>query len=213
MADERVEVVGIYSAYRFAVAGGYTGTEKEFKVALAHLSSIEAEATTLPEGFEATAAYTDGVLLFGIPRGNTGATGARGERGERGDTGATGNGIASIELTSTQGAVKTYTITYTNGMTTTFDVTDGEITKAILANNLAPEYDPASTYEIGDYRSHDGQNYRCIVPITTAEAWTASHWIAVALGDDVSDLKSAFNALGLSVIDGKINMTYEEVVA
>lgn len=33
------------------------------------------------------------------------------------------------------------------------------------------------------------------------------------LTDEVSDLKSALNALGLSVVDGKINITYEEDVA
>lgn len=33
------------------------------------------------------------------------------------------------------------------------------------------------------------------------------------LSDDVADLKSAFEALGLSVINGAINITYEEVVA
>lgn len=42
-----------------------------------------------------------------------------------GATGATGNGISSIEKTSTSGLVDTYTITYTNGNTTTFDVSNG----------------------------------------------------------------------------------------
>lgn len=40
--------------------------------------------------------------------------------------GATGNGIASIEKTSTSGLVDTYTITYTDGNITTFDITNGE---------------------------------------------------------------------------------------
>lgn len=57
-------------------------------------------------------------------------------KGVKGDTGATGNGIASIEETATIGAVHTYTITYTNGDTTTFDVTDGEVTNASLATVL-----------------------------------------------------------------------------
>ena len=39
--------------------------------------------------------------------------------------GETGNGIASVELTSTVGLVKTYTITFTDDITTTFTVTDG----------------------------------------------------------------------------------------
>lgn len=45
--------------------------------------------------------------------------------GEPGQPGATGNGIASIAKTGTSGLVDTYTITYTNGQTTTFNVTNG----------------------------------------------------------------------------------------
>ena len=59
--------------------------------------------------------FTDVGQIQG-PQGPTGATGA---------TGATGNGIASISKTSTSGLVDTYTITYTNGQTSTFDVTNG----------------------------------------------------------------------------------------
>ena len=40
--------------------------------------------------------------------------------------GETGNGIASIEKTSSSGLVDTYTITYTNGTTDTFTVTNGK---------------------------------------------------------------------------------------
>ena len=40
--------------------------------------------------------------------------------------GATGNGIASVAKTSTSGLVDTYTITYTDGTTSTFTVTNGE---------------------------------------------------------------------------------------
>lgn len=44
----------------------------------------------------------------------------------RGATGATGNGIYSIVKTGTSGLVDTYTITFTDGTTTTFDVTNGQ---------------------------------------------------------------------------------------
>lgn len=60
------------------------------------------------------------ILNFTLVKGDTGATGPRGE------TGATGNGIATIQKTATQGLVDTYTITFTDGTTTTFDVTNGE---------------------------------------------------------------------------------------
>lgn len=51
--------------------------------------------------------------------------GPQGAQGERGETGATGNGINYIDKTSTAGIVDTYTIYYTNGNTSTFEVTNG----------------------------------------------------------------------------------------
>ena len=50
----------------------------------------------------------------------------KGNVGPMGPAGATGNGISSVRKTSTSGLVDTYTITYTNGTTTTFDITNGE---------------------------------------------------------------------------------------
>ena len=55
--------------------------------------------------------YIDGVNT------NQAAQGVKGE---------TGNGISDISKTGTSGLVDTYTITYTNGTTTTFTVTNGE---------------------------------------------------------------------------------------
>ena len=56
------------------------------------------------------------------PKGPQGATGATGADGQ---DGADGVGIASITKTGTAGLVDTYTITYTNGTTSTFTVTNG----------------------------------------------------------------------------------------
>lgn len=51
-------------------------------------------------------------------------------KGETGTTGATGNGIISISKTGTSKLVDTYTISFTSGATTTFQVTNGKgITK------------------------------------------------------------------------------------
>ena len=59
----------------------------------------------------------------------------QGEKGEQGDPGldgtdgqdgADGRGIVSITKTATQGLVDTYTITYTDGTTSTFEVTNGK---------------------------------------------------------------------------------------
>ena len=58
--------------------------------------------------------------------GIDGQDGDKGEKGDPGDTGATGNGISSINKVSTSGLVDTYRITFTNGTSTTFEVTNGQ---------------------------------------------------------------------------------------
>ena len=52
--------------------------------------------------------------------------GPQGLTGPQGETGDTGNGISSIAQTGTSGLTDTYTIYYTDGDTTTFDVTNGK---------------------------------------------------------------------------------------
>ena len=47
-------------------------------------------------------------------------------KGDDGADGQNGNGIVSIELTNSSGNTDTYTITFDNGETTTFTVTNGE---------------------------------------------------------------------------------------
>lgn len=68
----------------------------------------------------------------------------KGNKGDTGDTGETGNGIASIVKTGTSGLVDTYTITFTDGSTTTFTVTNGrdgtgagDMTKTVYDSNNA----------------------------------------------------------------------------
>lgn len=55
-----------------------------------------------------------------------GPQGEPGIQGEVGPQGQTGNGISSIEKTNSEGLIDTYTITFTNGNTTTFTVTNGK---------------------------------------------------------------------------------------
>lgn len=117
-----IKDLGPVSAYAYAVTQGYTGTEEEFAQEMADLADVSAEAETLEPDEEATASYEGGVLSFGIPKGDKGDTG---ETGATGATGATGNGIASIAKTGTSGLVDTYTITFTDGTTSTFTVTNG----------------------------------------------------------------------------------------
>ena len=102
-----------------------------------------------------------------------------GPQGETGATGATGNGIASIAKTGTSGLVDTYTITYTNGQTTTFTVTNGESKNEFIGtladwNALSTAQKKAyDTYQItDDYTGGSGlPNY------STSEVNTGVKWI------------------------------------
>lgn len=107
------------------------------------VTGMTAVAETLPAGSPATARYEDGKLYIGIPQGIQGETGNGIESvvfdnytlrfaftdGTVFTTpsirGAEGNGIRSIAKTGTSGLVDTYTITFDDGSTTTYTVTNG----------------------------------------------------------------------------------------
>ncbi len=63
--------------------------------------------------------------------------------------GATGNGISAIEKTSSEGLIDTYTITYTNGDTTTFTVVNGKDGLTWFTSNGIPT--EFSGQKVGDY--------------------------------------------------------------
>ena len=70
-------------------------------------------------------------------------------------------------------------------------------TAAIPVNynaSFAPAYSTSSTYNVGDYATYDGYLWCCATAITTAETWDSTHWVKVALGNDVSVLRSAVSA-------------------
>ena len=95
---------------------------------------------------------------------------------------------------------------YWNG--TTFLGDDYDFYSDLNAHQVAPEYSSSATYAVGDYCIYDAVLYRCTTAITTVEAWTAAHWSAVKLGQEVTNLKEDLSELGLSVVDGAINVTY-----
>ena len=75
--------------------------------AVSEISNLQVQTTTLNPTSTATASYNSstGILSLGIPRGH---------------------GVASIAKTATNGLIDTYTITFTNGNTTTFNITNGD---------------------------------------------------------------------------------------
>lgn len=144
--------LGVVTAYAYAVAGGYVGTEEEFEQLLGNIATDLAEienltvtVTGLPAGSAPTASYSNGVLSLGIPKGDRGDTG---ETGAQGPIGPTGNGIASVAKTGTSGLVDTYTITFTDGTTTNFTVTNG--VAAAIDDTLTIQGDAADAKKTGD---------------------------------------------------------------
>lgn len=79
---------------------------------------------------------------------------------------------------------------------------------AAAVGSLAPAYSSSSTYDVGDYVIYEGVLYKCSTAITTAEAWTPAHWTQASVTGEITDLKEDFNALGLSVVDGALCVTY-----
>lgn len=67
-------------------------------------------------------------------------------------------------------------------------------TWALLKNYISPGvasvYSNSKTYNAGDYVIYNNALYRCTTAITTAESWTAAHWTAVTLADDVSGIRN-----------------------
>ena len=104
--------LGMVTAYAYAVAGGYTGTEAQFEQLMADLAIVVGDfdnfsvtVTTLPAGSSATASYSDGVLSLGIPKGD------KGDKGNTGETGLTPHlTIGTVEATAQPSVTITGTV-------------------------------------------------------------------------------------------------------
>lgn len=111
--------------------------------------------SSLPEGSQPTITKTgtqaQPLFNFGIPKG---------------DTGATGNGIVSVVKTATSGLVDTYTITYSNGTTTTYDITNGQ-----------DGYSPTATV------TQDVETQRTTIEITDKNGTTSAEIDVSSLND------------------------------
>lgn len=85
-----------------------------------------------------------------------------------------------------------------------------------LMASIAPIYSSSALYPVGSYAWYDGTLYRCTIPITTAETWTAAHWKAIDVGGDLKKLRSAFISRELSfdlfaLYGDGVNRTYNGV--
>lgn len=176
-------------------------------------------STVLNSDYTLTITFTDGTSYTTPPiRGEKGDTGQRGERGETGATGATGNGIASTVLNSNY----TLTITFTDGTS---------YTTPSIRGQQGPQGTPGQDYVItsADYDEIAGRVDTMIAGERQAalDAIDDAKDDAIAdvdaegvrvigtipsdytqLSNDVYELKADFNSLGLSVVEGKLCVTY-----
>jgi hypothetical protein len=53
------------------------------------------------------------------------------------------------------------------------------------SSSLAPAFSTSSTYAVGDYVTHEGLLYKCTTAVSTAGAWNAANWTAVAVTDEM----------------------------
>ena len=60
---------------------------------------------------------------------------------------------------------------------------------------IAPTYSDNALYAKGSYAWYDGELYRSNIDITTAETFTASHWIKTSLAEDVGRLFYVYRQL------------------
>ena len=116
-----------------------------------------------------------------------------------------------------QGAVDTSNIA--NGAVGTTEIQDGAVTSAKLADsayhNTAATFDTTKAYSSGDYCVYNGALYRFTAD-KAAGAWDSTKVVAVALADDVDEVKSEIqkiNAVTLyngTMTNGSVSKTTGE---
>lgn len=106
----------------------------------------------------------------------------------KGAIGDTGVGIASVTLTGTAGLVDTYTITYDDASTSTFDVTNGEkgdTGDAGISFLWMGAYSAITAYLPNSVVSYNGSSYICTLATTGNLPTDAAYWSLMALkGND-----------------------------
>lgn len=125
-------------------------------------------STTLNSDYTLTIVLTDGTS-YTTPsiRGAQGQQGIQGNQGIQGVQGETGNGISSIAKTGTSGLVDTYTVTFTDGTTTTFTVTNGQNGTGSVSDVLQ-----------NGVSVLDGNTAKVTVPTKTSDLTNDSNFVA-----------------------------------
>lgn len=61
---------------------------------------------------------------------------------------------------------------------------------------VSTDYDPTSSYAVGDYCIYDNVRYCCNTAIASGgETWNSAHWDVAKVDDDVSEIKQSLSLL------------------
>lgn len=71
-------------------------------------------------------------------------------------------------------------------------------------NNTADAYSSSGTYKIGQLCIYENTLYRCNTAITTAEAWTAAHWTATTIAEEIENRVLWLPGVTVSATTGSI---------
>ena len=72
---------------------------------------------------------------------------------------------------------------------------------ASIASNIASLYSASARYSIGQYCLYNNNLYKCTTTISTPEAWNASHWTQINVGEALYTKVDKVNGKGLSTND------------
>lgn len=61
-----------------------------------------------------------------------------------------------------------------------------------VCDSISDAYDSTQTYAVGDYCVYDGQLYRCITAISTAETFDVTKWVATNVMSELSSKLSGY---------------------
>lgn len=169
MAD-RIQDLGVFTAYGEAREAGYEGSKAEFELGLK--KSAEYSENAQASATAAQASADDAELS---------AAGAA-ESAEDAETSA---GEATQSATDAAASATAAAASATQAASNA---------QAALGD-IAPVFDTTKAYNVGDYVIYtDGKLYRFTAD-HAAGAWVGTDVMAVAIGQDVSELKSAINAV------------------
>ena len=98
-------------------------------------------------------------------------------------------------------------LTATNASDITDLRTDLTALQGTVNDNTADAYSSSSTYKVGQFCIYNNTLYKCNTAITTAEDWTAAHWTATTIAEEIENRVLWLPGVTVSATTGSIVAT------